>query len=147
MKLKLSNVPIPEAHLVGLLIGFILQRLIGIIHFPVSQFLTILGWILLIAGVCFSAWAVFEAAEIQISSPENLITSGPFAFSRNPMYLGWFDIYCGLALLINAPWMFVMLPMVLIYNHFVDIRDEELKLTQKFGKKYIDYQKKVRRYI
>ena len=147
MKLKLSNVPIPEAHLVGLVIGFILQRLIGIIHFPVSQVLTIVGWFFLTAGVSLSAWAVIEAAEIDISSPVKLITRGPFAFSRNPMYLGWFDIYCGLALLINAPWMFVILPMVLIYNHFVDIRGEELKLTQKFGKKYIDYQKKVRRYI
>ena len=82
-----------------------------------------------------------------MSSPANPIISGPFAISRNPMYLGWFDIYCGLALLINVPWLIVLLPVVLIYNHFLDIRKEERLLTKKFSAEYPNYQKIVRRYI
>jgi protein-S-isoprenylcysteine O-methyltransferase Ste14 len=147
MKFKWNNVPIPEAHLVGLLLGFILQRSIGILLFPNLKFLTILGLFLIVAGVSFAAWAVVVAGEKQMSSPANPIISGPFAISRNLMYLGWFDIYCGLALLINVPWLIVLLPVVLINNHFVDIRKEECLLTKKFSAEYPNYQKIVRRYI
>lgn len=147
MKLKWSNIPIPEAHIVGLLLGYILQRSIGFIHLPNSQFLINFGWFLLIAGLSFSSWAVVRAGDIQISKPEKLITSGSYAISRNPMYLGWFDIYCGLALLLKGAWILVLLPLVLIYNHFIDIRKEERLLIEKFGDKYLKYQKKVCRYI
>lgn len=147
MKIKWSNIPIPEAHIVGLLLGTILQRLFGLIHFPNLPIFTISGWFLLTAGISFSAWAVAASGDIKTSSPEELVTSGPYAISRNPMYLGWFDIYCGLALLINAPWILVLLPFVLTYNHFIDIRKEERQLTEKFGEEYLNYQKKVRRYF
>lgn len=147
MKFKWSNIPIPEAHIIGLILGYILQKTIGLIYFPNSQLIINLGWFLIIAGISFSAWAVVTAADTQISKSEKLLTGGPYAISRNPMYLGWFDIYTGFALILKAPWVLFLLPLVLIYNHFFDIRSEEQFLTDKFGEEYLAYQKKVRRYI
>ena len=147
MKIKWSNIPIPVAHLVGLALGYILHRFIGILYITVSPLISALGWFFLIAGIAFTVWAVIASGDADISKSERLLTAGPYAFSRNPMYLGWFDIYSGLALLLRSPWMLIMLPLVLVYIHFVDIKREERLLSEKFGREYNQYQEKVRRYL
>ncbi len=80
-------------------------------------------------------------------SPDRLITSGPYAFSRNPMYVGWTLIFLGLIFILNTLWSFGLLIVVLIFTHLFVIQREEANLQKSFGAEYERYRERVRRYI
>ena len=84
---------------------------------------------------------------MDIASPNLLLTGGPYAFSRNPMYLGWGLIYLGIGLAVNSAWILALFIPVVAYVHFVDIRKEERRLEEQFGDEYLEYQRRVRRYL
>ena len=76
-----------------------------------------------------------------------LITSGPYRFSRNPLYLGGnVFIFFGAASLVGSP---VALFITLIHLPFVDlfIRREERQLEKDFGEAWISYKNHVRCWI
>jgi protein-S-isoprenylcysteine O-methyltransferase Ste14 len=136
---KWSNFPLPEAHIAGTAAGIILQFLypLRIDLFPQ------LGYVL--AGLAFSSgtllvvWAVTTAADVDISSPIRLVTSGPFAYSRNPMYVGWTLINLSIAFLSSNPWILLTTVIVFIYTHKFIILKEEQELTEHFGEPYQEY--------
>jgi protein-S-isoprenylcysteine O-methyltransferase Ste14 len=142
-----SNVPIPEAHIVGLLLGAIAQLSFSRELFRLPGIGDAVGLPTILVGIGLCAWSVFEAREMDISSPPTLLTSGPYALSRNPMYVGWSLIYLGIAFIANSVWIISLFPAVIAYVHFVDIPREEQLLQQQFGQEFLDYQKRVRRYF
>jgi len=147
MKWKWSNVPIPIAHVLGLGLGVILQFVFPKTIFQNQWIGYALGLLLIGIGIGLSAWSVLEAGTTNIESPNRLITSGPYSFSRNPMYIGWGSIYLGVALIVNSVWIIALLPLVIIANHFMDVLKEEQLLKEQFGDEYLDYQSRVRRYF
>lgn len=76
-----------------------------------------------------------------------LVTTGVFAVSRNPLYLGGVCILAGIALAFNLPWVFVLLLPAIIACHYVLIAPEERYLAAKFGKEYEVYAASVRRWM
>jgi protein-S-isoprenylcysteine O-methyltransferase Ste14 len=76
-----------------------------------------------------------------------IVTSGPFRFSRNPLYLALTLIYCGVTLAFNTWWGIVVLVPLLIIMHRGVVLREERYLDQKFGETYRQYRAKVRRYL
>ena len=146
-RIRSENIPVPEAEIVGLVIGLLLQGFIGLLLFPSFSFISMTGWALFGVGFMIASWAVLEAGDQRISSPEKLIINGPYCVSRNPMYLGWIGIYMGLGFVFYSPWIIVLFPLVFAYNHFVDIRREERQLHAKFGRAYEEYCKRVPRYF
>jgi protein-S-isoprenylcysteine O-methyltransferase Ste14 len=90
---------------------------------------------------------VVEAGKIDVEAPTKLLTGGPYSFSRNPMYIGWTLIYLGTALAANSVWMIALLPIVMVFTHVTDVRNEERFLAEKFGNEYLEYQGRVRRYL
>jgi protein-S-isoprenylcysteine O-methyltransferase Ste14 len=145
MKLRWRNVPLPEAHLAGIILGMILDRIVPKQLLWARWLGQLLGWPLIVAGAGLSLWSAAEAGEADISSPEALLTEGPYALSRNPMYLGWTLIQAGIASVSNGFWSFVLLPFVVAYTHLVEIRREEDLLEQEFGEAYREYRRRVRR--
>ena len=133
MRTKLKNVPIPEAHVIGFLIGVLLHLLFRTRIFHQAWIGGLIGWTLIILGTGLSFWAVFEAGDMDISSPTKLVTSGPYAFSRNPMYVGWSLIYLGISFVVNSIWLIALFPLVMIYFHLIDVHKEEIFLKQEFG--------------
>ncbi len=77
----------------------------------------------------------------------SLETSGIYSFSRNPMYLELLLIYIGLAFLFGNWWTFILVPILIILVNKLIIIKEERYLERSFGPAYIDYRKKVRRWI
>ena len=76
-----------------------------------------------------------------------IVTSGPFRFSRNPLYVGLTLLYLGLTLAFNTWWGVVLLVPILIIMHRGVVLREERYLEQKFGETYRRYRSEVRRYL
>jgi protein-S-isoprenylcysteine O-methyltransferase Ste14 len=144
---KWTNVPIPAQHLVGLILGAILTLVFKQRLFAVPWIGDVLGLPLIAVGVGLSAWSVLEAGDTEIESPNRLFTGGPYTLSRNPMYVAWTLMYLGIGLTANSLWIIALLPIVVAFTHFVDVRREERFLEKQFGDEYLQYKGQVRRYF
>jgi protein-S-isoprenylcysteine O-methyltransferase Ste14 len=76
-----------------------------------------------------------------------LVTEGPFRYSRNPIYLALTLLYVGVALLINALWILLLIVPVLLVIRYGVIAREEAYLTRKFGDTYRQYTARVQRWL
>ena len=76
-----------------------------------------------------------------------IVTTGPYRFTRNPMYVALCLLHLGISLLIDGllPLLF-LIPLILVL-HFGVIRREEKYLTAKFGAEYLALQHRVRRWL
>ena len=147
MRLKWSNVPIPEAHIAGIIAGIILQFIypLSVNWQPGIGYM--LGGLAIGSGALLAGWAVMTAADLDIESPTGIVTTGPYAFSRNPMYVGWTLFGLGIALVANNLWILLSLPIVILYTHKFVILNEEQILEGQFGDQYLKYKNSVRRYL
>jgi protein-S-isoprenylcysteine O-methyltransferase Ste14 len=76
-----------------------------------------------------------------------ILTSGPFAYSRNPVYVSMTLLSFGIAITLDNMWIIIMLiPGLFVIYYFV-IRKEEHYLELKFGSDYIQYKNSVRRWF
>lgn len=141
-----GNVPIPETHLVGLGAGILLQ-VVRPWSLPWPGWAgQVLGWPLILAGAGLGAWAVRAAADVRLDRPDELVVRGPYAHSRNPMYVAWTLGYVGVSLVAGTAWPFLLLPVVLGATHVVVVW-EERSLERHFGAPYRRYRASVRRYL
>ena len=89
-----------------------------------------------------------HGTHIDTSRPTSrIVTSGPFRFSRNPMYLSLVLLGLGLAVLLTSVWLLLSSAVVLIFLDRLAVRPEEAYLAGKFGQAYAIYSAKVRRWI
>jgi protein-S-isoprenylcysteine O-methyltransferase Ste14 len=76
-----------------------------------------------------------------------IITTGVFSVSRNPLYLGVVCFVAGIALAVNLPWVIVLLLAALVACHYLLIAPEERYLAAKFGDEYATYTATVNRWL
>jgi protein-S-isoprenylcysteine O-methyltransferase Ste14 len=144
--------PPPLAYVAALLLGLRLQS-----SFPVPVLLpktlrTFLSGALLGTGITIGALAIREmqsaGTNVQPQQPTTaLVTEGPYRFTRNPIYLSMTLIYSGLAMLTNALWPLLLLPLPLQLLKRGVIEREERYLEHKFGERYQRYKESVPRWI
>jgi protein-S-isoprenylcysteine O-methyltransferase Ste14 len=79
--------------------------------------------------------------------PTTLVTSGFFRYSRNPTYLGMALTLFGVSVLIGSLITFIFPLLFIVLTGLFTIPIEEKNLEKKFGKKYLNYKKEVRRWI
>jgi protein-S-isoprenylcysteine O-methyltransferase Ste14 len=139
------NAPLPEPHLIGLGAGVIGGVLVPW-NLPLPPGLRLAGVCLAGGGLLLAAWATLASSDTKLANPGQLVIRGPYAFSRNPMYVGWTLAYVGVALGIANVWLAVFLPGVLLLTHVVVCREEKL-LHARFGAEYGSYITRVRRYL
>lgn len=151
------NIRVPPAFFVGgFLIGLWLEGAVARVPFASSpataRALIPIGGTIALLGLAFSLWgiATFQRAHTTMfpfEPAKALVQRGPYRFTRNPMYVGGAVSYIGIAVAMNVVWPILLLPLVLwALYHFV-IRVEENYLTQRFGDAYIEYRKRVRRWL
>jgi protein-S-isoprenylcysteine O-methyltransferase Ste14 len=119
---------------------------------PGGSGLTWLGLILVLSGIALTAWAVATLTRahttvIPWDQVSAIVASGPFRFSRNPIYLADAIAYFGGALLIHSWWPLLVLPGILWVMRRKVIDREERYLTERFGEAYREYQLRVRRWL
>jgi len=111
------------------------------------------GVALIVLGLALSAWARLtfrrQGAEVFPSSEKHstLVASGPFRFTRNPMYLGLVVIGVGAALLAGT-WLMWLVPVaVFALDQLVIIPFEERSMERAYGDAYRAYKARVRRWL
>ncbi len=104
-----------------------------------------LGFILLTLGELCRVWAVSYAGgrtrTTKVGAPK-LCTSGPFAYVRNPLYIGNMIIYSGVVLIAGGPLVLLMLGITLLFfiiQYSLIVSLEQETLTNLFGKEYLIY--------
>jgi protein-S-isoprenylcysteine O-methyltransferase Ste14 len=80
------------------------------------------------------------------STPE-IISTGVYRFTRNPMYVGMALLQAGIGLVWANGWILALIPVVLAVVQRTAIRHEEAYLERKFGEAYLDYKRSVRRWL
>lgn len=110
------------------------------------------GWIVLIVAIVIFVWAVLEMRRAKTTviphrTADHLVTTGPFRFSRNPIYLADVLLLVAFSLFWQAPvGVLVALSFaVWISHHF--IRGEEKRLRESFGAEFDAFRKRTRRWI
>jgi protein-S-isoprenylcysteine O-methyltransferase Ste14 len=144
----------PLLFLAALLIGFILDRVLplpfpvpgtDLVHWLIGGSLVLVGLALATAGI-----RSFSRAETPVRSihpTRALVTTGIHGWTRNPIYVGMFLLYCGIGMAARSPWILILtLPLAITIRYGVVAR-EEAYLEQRFGDTYRDYKARVRRWI
>ena len=146
----------PLVFAVGFVSGFLIHRFVR----PVSLVpeaatwlpASVIGGLLILGGIALALWgvAVFRRAKTTIlpfRASTAVVSDGPYRFTRNPMYVGMTLGYVGLSLLLNSAWPLILLPLVLFTMVKLVITREEAFLAATFGREYLDYRQRVRRWL
>ena len=157
-RVPLSNAgvrfPPPFLFVIGFLVGWALDRYYHAL--PLSRFagsaLKPFGLAALALGVVLAGWGVmtFRRAKTAIvphKSASQLVTDGPYRFTRNPMYTGLTIAYLGGAALLDSVWPVIVLPAVMLILVETVISREEMYLRDAFGAEYTGYAASVRRWL
>jgi protein-S-isoprenylcysteine O-methyltransferase Ste14 len=78
--------------------------------------------------------------------PERIVATGPFAWCRNPMYLGHIIFLTGLALTLQS-WIGAAIATAAGIAFHLRVRRDEKRLAERFGQPYRDYTARVKRWI
>jgi protein-S-isoprenylcysteine O-methyltransferase Ste14 len=111
-----------------------------------------LGGALIILGFAIASTGIRDFTTAGTPVPTNeptraLVTTGAHGWTRNPIYVGMFLIYGGIAFAVGSPWaLILMLPLAFTMRYGVVAR-EEAYLERRFGDAYRQYRTRVRRWI
>lgn len=134
--------PIPEAGLAGIATGVALEQ---IRPWRLKRRRTA-GWAAVGAGSLIVAAAVKAAAQTELADPDELVTTGVYGVSRNPMYVGCTLLHLGIGLITRSGWVLAMLPLAGAAMHR-DVVGEEHRLSERFPPEFRQYCAAVRRYL
>ena len=76
-----------------------------------------------------------------------MVTTGPYALSRNPIYVSATVVYVGIAFVVNTLWPIVLLPLGIALLYYGVIAREESYMEKVFGDEYRAYRARVRRWL
>ncbi|MEO7104497.1 MAG: isoprenylcysteine carboxylmethyltransferase family protein [Gemmatimonadaceae bacterium] len=145
--------PPPFIYLIGFLTGWLLDR---VWPAPLPQVapplryviiaLFLIVWLVLMLGA-FAKFMLARTAIIPNRAASMVVTSGPYRFTRNPMYVGLAALYLAIALFYGSWWLIVWLFPVLLVVRYAVIAREERYLTSAFPDEYPAYCSRVRRWL
>ena len=145
------KIPPPLLVLILVIANYFSSKKIDLIHLPKQDLISIL---ILLIGVLILINPIFKFIKskttidpIKFKKVNKLITSGIYKYSRNPMYLGLLMIVISTSIFyLNI--FSIITPIVFVFwiNRF-QIKREEIFLKEKFGKEYMSYSTRTRRWI
>lgn len=145
------KIPPPILLLIHIFAAFLLNWLLPLpFAFPkvlewVGYFLTLVGF-----GLPFSAAGRIMQAHTTLDphgSVTKIVTSGPYRFSRNPIYLGFICLLVGLSIAFRSYWGLILGPLFMVSLYQFVIKEEEAYLEKKFGDVYNSYRSRVKRWL
>ncbi len=145
------KIPPPLIVLTLIISIYFSSKKIDLINIPfqleISFFILSLGILVFINPVLKFIKSKTTINPIQFEETNRLVTSGIFKYSRNPMYLGMLMIIISTSIFYLNIYS-ILTPFLFIFwiNKF-QIKREEAFLTEKFGKEYLSYKNKTRRWL
>jgi len=106
--------------------------------------------LLVLTGGAIRSWAMGYHTWRRVkgeAARRTLVTAGPYAHTRNPLYLGSFMIGCGVAAMSGRLWILLAFAAVFVASHYCIIRWEETRLDQEFGIAFRNYAAEVPRFF
>lgn len=153
VKLTRPQVKFPPPALYGsaILLGWLFNFLVPV-GLPSNSWIMGVGLAGVALGLSIIGWSAFEFRRHKTTilphrASSRIIQSGPFRFSRNPIYLAFAIIQINAALLLNSLWILLLVPVCIVITNVFVIAKEEAFLTQAFGEEYIVFMQRVRRWI
>lgn len=112
----------------------------------------VMGWLFIALGgfLIFPALRRFLVSKntlITVKPAHSLQTTGIYAHTRNPMYMGLLLLYGGIAFFRGNWWTFFVVPLLILVVQVYIIKKEENYLQRAFGEEYNAYKKRVRAWI
>ncbi len=142
----------PPVLYLGVLIGGMACQWLWRLEFPVVSAGIPAGTLLIGAGAILAGWGMWEFRRARTHIPPHrptlaVIESGPFRYTRNPLYVALNLLAAGIGLAMANPWILILQVPAIVILHFGVIRREEAYLATKFGRTYLDYKGRVRRWL
>jgi protein-S-isoprenylcysteine O-methyltransferase Ste14 len=141
----------PLVALASLLSGAVLTVAWPLPFVPPALRLPVGGLLVAMAGALFGySTRQFRMAGTPVpgNKPTTaIVRTGPYRFSRNPIYLAFFALHLGLAIWGNSLWLVAMLIATVAIIAGVVVLREERYLTARFGAEYLEYKASVRRWL
>lgn len=149
---RVPRIPPPAYYAAGFAAGMVLNSKAVALPIGDRPATAVAGDVLLAAGVSLALAGVISVIRhrttiIPHHPVTTLITNGVYRVSRNPMYSGLAIAYLGGTLIAATWWPLICLPAVLLTVQRIVIRPEERYLTEHFGRTFIDYRERVRRWV
>lgn len=146
------HIPAPYIFVLPLIVGILLSRWISWRVIPDGAIGFAVGWSLIVGAILLILWARTTMSTLRESifsreATNTLVTTGPYRFSRNPIYVAYALIYVGIAFNVNTIWPIVFLPAVLGFVQYAVIAYEERYLERLFSDEYLSYKARVRRWL
>jgi protein-S-isoprenylcysteine O-methyltransferase Ste14 len=148
---NLGMVRPPVVYGVSIVIGSLLQFgrprpfLPRILAAPLGSFLVVVAFVLFSYSI-----RTFRAAGTPVAGNKPttaVVRTGPYRFSRNPIYLAFAIFQLSIASWVNSVWLIVALIAAVALMASVVIPREERYLERRFGADYLDYKRSVRRWL
>jgi protein-S-isoprenylcysteine O-methyltransferase Ste14 len=145
------RVPPPAFYALAILGGYVLNRrwplplANGRAALAVATALTVASLALMISSI--GNFRRSRTSIVPIRPATALVISGPYRFTRNPMYVGLAVLTVALGIFMNSWWPIVLLIPVLIAVRAFVIAPEERYLNRRFGADYVGYTQRVRRWV
>lgn len=119
---------------------------------PLSSILFVAGilGVAAVVAIDYSAFTTMKKANTTIAphkGSEHLVTTGAFSFTRNPIYFANTLLMISIGLIAGIVWFPVLAVIAAFLTQKLAIEREEKHLEVRFGKRYRDYAKRVRRWI
>jgi len=146
-----TKIPPPIVTLIFGLIIFFSKSLFPIFNFNNSNYVSLIflifGFIILITAVKSFKKHQTTINPLNPDQASTLVNSGIFSFTRNPMYLGMLFILLSISFNFNILGGIIICFLFKIYITIFQIMPEEEAMEKIFGKDFVEYKKKVRRWI
>jgi len=141
----------PMTAAAGMLGGIILERMHPL-PLPGDLPGTLIGTAVVCVAGAVAIWAFLQyhraGTDMRLDQPDSvLITGGPYRFSRNPQYIVLGLLQVTVACWLNTLWILALTPVTMIVITRYAIVREERYLENRFGQEYLDYKKRVRRWL
>ncbi len=113
----------------------------------------VLGFIVAALGEAVRVWSVgYAGSETRTTSGvggSNLVTQGPYAIIRNPLYWGNIMIYAGVGIMSNAlfPWLVIIAFLYFVFQYYAIILNEEEYLRNTYKDEFETYCSHVKRFL
>jgi protein-S-isoprenylcysteine O-methyltransferase Ste14 len=142
----------PLAWAISAVVGITLGWLFPLRFVPLFLPAAWLGGIVFALAVVLFAWAVTTMTRAGSNVPTSLpskaiVASGPYRFTRNPIYLGMIVSLISLAIAFDSVWSLVALFVFFLVIRFGVVAREEAYLERKFGEVYRSYRAQTRRWL